>query len=148
MGRQKRKKKKRKRNKKMRKELENLTIIYNNVRGFKSKVDSIEAILQELGPTIFCAVETHLDKKEDVKIEGYEVKRLDGTANSGGILVAIKDTIKTVVVEIIDYTEVGQIKWLKITNTTVTITLGVIYAPQEKVTSNKELKKMYEEIER
>ena len=132
----------------MRKELENLTIIYNNVRGFKSKVDSIEAILQELGPTIFCAVETHLDKKEDVKIEGYEVKRLDGTANSGGILVAIKDTIKTVVVEIIDYTEVGQIKWLKITNTKVTITLGVIYAPQEKVTPNKELKKMYEEIER
>ena len=102
----------------MRKELENLTIIYNNVRGFKSKVDSIEAILQELGPTIFCAVETHLDKKEDVKIEGYEVKRLDGTANSGGILVAIKDTIKTVVVEIIDNTEVGQMKWLKITNTT------------------------------
>ena len=98
-----------------------MTIIYNNVRGFKSKVDSIEAILQELGPTIFCAVETHLDKKEDVKIEGYEVKRLDGTANSGGILVAIKDTIKTVVVEIIDYTEVGQIKWLKITNTRVTI---------------------------
>ena len=61
----------------------------------KSKVDSLTELVENQKPTIVCLVETHLEK-EEVAIPGYEkICRNDKAANSGGILVAVKDNIKT-----------------------------------------------------
>ena len=64
----------------------------------KSKVDSLTELVEDQKPTIFCFVETHLEKEEEeVAIAGYEtIYRNDKAANSGRILVAVKDNIKTV----------------------------------------------------
>ena len=66
----------------------------------KSKVDSLTELVEDQKPTIFCLVETHLEKKEEVAISGYETMyRNDKTANSGVILVAVKESIKTVTMQ-------------------------------------------------
>ena len=49
--------------------------------------------------------------------------------------------------ELEDFTDVGQIKWIQLDNTRMKIKVGVVYAPQESVTLKKELKRMYENIE-
>ena len=62
----------------------------------KPKVDSLTELVEDKEPTIVCLVETHLQKEEEVAIPGYEtIYRNDKTANSGEILVAVKDNIKT-----------------------------------------------------
>ena len=66
----------------------------------KSKVDSLTKLVEYQKPTIFCLVETHLEKDEEVAIPGYEtIYRNDKAANSGCILVAVKDNIKTVTMQ-------------------------------------------------
>ena len=76
--------------------MKQFTIVYQNIRGMKSKVDSLTELVEDKEPTIVCLVETHLQKEEEVAIPGYEtIYRNDKTANSGEILVAVKGNIKT-----------------------------------------------------
>ena len=143
------KRKQNRRTNKIRRYLQEFKVIYCNVRGLKSKERCVATLLQETNPKVFCAIETHLaGKEEKMEFEGYATHRLDGTNDSKGILIAIKEELESVTVELEDFTEVGQIKWLKIDNTRVKLRLGVVYAPQESRTLNKELKKMYENIEK
>ena len=78
-------------------ELKNLTILYQNVRGIKSKLPSIHTIINEIKPTIICYVETHLNEEDNIEkrksnvegeeevntIEGYEVLRSDRSKKRG-----------------------------------------------------------------
>ena len=139
--------KKNRRPKRIRRVLKQLKIMYSNVRGIKSKINSLAGNIDEVNPSILCLVETHLDKKENLEISGYTPYRLDGTSNSAGILIAVVDTIKAIVVEIEEFTDIGYIKWILINNGKVAIRLGVVYAPQENVTSAQDLKKLYENIQ-
>ena len=119
-------------------------IIYQNIRGMKSKVDSLTELVEDQKPTIVCLVETHLEKEEEVAIPGYEtIYRNDKTANS--ILVAVKEIIKTVTIQTHKEKQVGEGPWIPIDNKKNKLKLAVIYAPQENKTPNNELKKMYQE---
>ena len=140
-------KKRNRRVKKIKRNFQNLKLVYNNVRGIRSKIDSVATVLEELSPTIFCAVETHLEEEYKLEIEGYAIHSIPGTRDSQGIVIAIKEEIDTIAVELDDYTDVGQIKWIQMDNTKVKMKLGVVYAPQESVTLKKELRKMYDNIE-
>ena len=53
-------------------------------------------------------VETHLSKKEQIQIPGYKSFRNDGINISRGILIAIKEKLKTIVVEVRREEEIGQ----------------------------------------
>ena len=91
---------------------------------------------------IVCLVE-----KEEVAIPGYEtICRYDKSANSGGILVAVKNNIKTVTMQTHKQEQVGEGLSILIDNKKTKLKLGVIYVPQENTTPNKELKKTYQEI--
>ena len=107
----------------------------------------MSANIDDLNPTIICLAETHLENQEKIEITGYKLYRLDETSYSGGIIIGVQNTIKTVVVELKDYSEIGWIKWILINNGRIALRLGVVYAPQENVTPVKELKRMYKEIE-
>ena len=97
----------------MRNSLKNLANLYVNIRGLKSKLDSLENIITEVDPSIMCLVETHLKETDQVDVGGYTlVFRND----SGGILVALKDTIKNIAIRIESSNEVGQTLWAKIDN--------------------------------
>ena len=60
-------------------------------------------------------------------------------------MIAVKDTLKTITMQVKQETEVGQIL-LNNQKKKKKIKVGVIYAPQEGVTPNKELKKLYTSI--
>ena len=91
-------------------------------------------------------VETHLTKEEQIQIPGYKIFRNDGTNSSRGILIAIKEKLKTTVVEVNREEEIGQTLWVLLNNQKTQVRMGVIYGPQENVTPNSELKKLYESI--
>ena len=125
----------------------NFKLYYQNVRGIKSKIDSLIELVDDFDPTIICLVETHLLKEEEIKIEGYStIFRNDNTVNSGGILIAVKDNIKTVTLEVEQEQEVGQSIWVVINNNKSIIRIGTIYGPQENKTKNSDLKIMYKNI--
>ena len=92
--------KRNRRPKQIRRELWQMKLMYTNIRGIKSKIDSLSVILDEVKPTIALIVETHLDETEAIQIPNYEVFMMDGTSNSGGIIVAIRERIKTISVSL------------------------------------------------
>ena len=49
----------------------------------------------------------HLAKEEQIEIPGYKNYRNDGTENSERIVVALRNSIKTISVEVSTYDEVG-----------------------------------------
>ena len=75
--------------KKIKNRLTNLKIYHQNVRGLKSKIDSLAEIIDDYEPTQICLVETHLSKEEQIQIPGYKIFRSGGTNNSRGILIAL-----------------------------------------------------------
>ena len=88
-----------------------------------------------------------MQEEEEITTPGYEtIYRNDKTSNSGGILIAVKDTLKTTTMQVKQETDVGQILWILLNNQKKKIKVGVIYAPQEGVTPNKELKKLHTSI--
>ena len=115
----------------------------------KTKVDSLEEILQQRKPHIVCLVETHLygDKSKDIKIKGYKPvgtrERVD--KGGGGILVLCKERLHKVM-NYIPSTEDKELVWVKLSTSQVSIKVGVVYFPQESTTKLKEIKEIYQEL--
>ena len=61
-------------------------------------------------------------------------------------MLAVKKNIKTVTLEVNKEKEIGQNLWILLDNNRSKIRIGVAYASQENVTSNNELKVMYNNI--
>ena len=135
------------RSKRIKNALRNFKIYYQNVGGLKSKLDLLQEMIDDYQPALVCIVETHMQKEEEIQIPGYSlVYRNDRSGNSGGILIGVRDNIKNISLELTQENKVGQSLWVLLTNTKKKIRIGVIYAPQENVTPNNELKLMYEDI--
>ena len=67
----------------MKNELKIFKIYYQNVRGLKSKLDSLQEMLDDYQPSLICILETHMQKEEGIQIPGYSlVYRNDRSANS------------------------------------------------------------------
>ena len=154
-------KKKTRRGNKNKNELKQLTIFYQNVRGLKSKLPSLQIIAAEYCPSIICIVETHLSENdpdfaqwsEDVEgdqslfqIEGYNVIRNDRNGSGGGCLIAYKKELRTLITEVDADAEKHENLWLTVGIDVAKIKLGVIYMPGEN-TRKKELQDAYKEIE-
>ena len=72
------------------KKLKKMSVYFNNVRGIKSKMESLKEIIEELQPDVLGIVETHLDKEEKLEeIEGYITIREEREKKGGGVLMAI-----------------------------------------------------------
>ena len=65
---------------------------------------------------MICIDETHILKEEEI-IPGYEtVFRDDEANNSDGIMIAIKDSIKTMSIQIQHQKSISQALWVQIDN--------------------------------
>ena len=62
-------KKKTRRSKKIKKALRKFTIVYQNIRKLKSKVDSVQELADDCQPNLLCLVETHMQEEEEKKTE-------------------------------------------------------------------------------
>ena len=72
---------------------------------------------------------------------GYsQIFRNGRSGNSGDIMLPVKDNIKTVTLEVAQEKEIGQSLWILLDDNRCKIRIGVIYAPQENVTSATSLK--------
>ena len=133
---------------KRKKMLRDIRIYYDNVRGLKSKTDSLEIIFEELQPSIICLVETHLEEGDNVYFEDYEVIiRNDSSNASGGILIAVKEDLQMQIVEVVSERWNEVMSWCIIHIGSEKIRLGVVYFPQENSTKVNELKLLYKVIE-
>ena len=119
------------RSKRIKNALKNFKIYYQNVRGLKSKLDSLQERIDDYQPALVCIVETNMQKEEEIQISSYSlVYRNDRSANSGGILIEVRDNIKNINLELTQENKVGQSLWILLTNTKKKIRIGVNYAPQ------------------
>ena len=90
------KKKKIRRSNKIKNTFRDFKIFYQNVRGLKSKIDSPDETINDWEPSMIYLVETHMSPEEQIDIPGHQIYRNDGTKNSKGILIAVKNNIKNV----------------------------------------------------
>ena len=105
-------------------------ILYVNIRGLKSKVNSLVDTIAEKYPPVICLVETHLAKEDTISIEGYDlIFRNDSTSDSEGILTACENRLRSITVQVDEYSEVGQTLFVKLDNRRVQLRTGTIYAP-------------------
>ena len=119
--------------------LKDFKIFYQNIRELKSKIDLLDKVIDDYKPNQIL-VEIHLAKEEKIGILGYGIYWNDGTKNSKGILIAVRNNIKTILLEVSRYDEVGQTLCILLNNQKQKIRIGGICGPQENVTPNKELK--------
>ena len=142
----KKKKKKGKRKKTVEKKIKQMKIYYVNIRGMKSKIESLTEIMEIQQPDIFGIVETHLGEEDRISVEGYQIIRKDRNKDGGGVLLGIKSKYKNAVVEL----EAKKVKNLEsvwaILGHKTKYRVGVIYAPQGDKINNKDLKDIYENI--
>ena len=80
-------------------EVKKFKIWYQKARGIKSKQKSLIIVAEALKPTIMVLNETHL-QEEEITIPGYTVFRKDRSSNSGGIMIALKDIMKNIAIEV------------------------------------------------
>ena len=99
---------------------------------------------EELKPTIIAINETHLNE-EVISIPGYTIYKKDRSSYSGGILIAVKDIIKNIAIEVSRMDGGHEGLWMVLDNSVLKLRIGVIYMPQEG-TKKGELKKAYDEI--
>ena len=80
-----------------------------------------------------------MQKEEEIQMPGYSLVYCnDRSANSGGILIGVRDNVKNSSLELTQENKVGQSLWILLTDTEKKIRVGVIYAPQENLTTNNE----------
>ena len=68
--------------------------------------------IDDYKPSLICLVEIHLEKEEKTGIPGYRIYRNDGTKKSKEILIEVRNSFKTISVEVSRYDEVVQIIWI------------------------------------
>ena len=94
-------------------------------------------MIDDYQPGLVCIVETHTQKEKEIQIPGYSlVYRNDRSADSGKILIGVRDNIKNISLELTQENKVGQSFWILVINTKKKIRVGVIYQPQENLKSN------------
>ena len=60
--------------------------MYLNIRGIKSKFDSLLTKVEEVQPAVLCLTETHLLGTDSCKIDGYEKIYRNDRDKKGGFM--------------------------------------------------------------
>ena len=88
-----------------------------------------------------------LDGKDKVVMEGYTIYRNDQNGDGRGVLIAIKDVLKGIMVEESNSKRKEESIWLSLTNNKTKIRIVIVYNPQENKTTKDELEEVYGRIE-
>ena len=78
------------------------------MRGLRSKIDALDEGIDDYEQKLVHLGETHLAKEKQIAIAGYRIHSNDGIKSSKGILIAERNSIKNISVEVTRYDEVGQ----------------------------------------
>ena len=120
---------------------------YNNIRGVKSKINTLEEIIKDVNPHIICLTEAHLGKDENIIVDNYTFIHNNNKEGKGGVSIWLRNDIKHMCIEISRETKEYETLWIKISNNkNINIRIGNIYAPQECRTKEKVILNMYNHI--
>ena len=122
-------------------------IMFINIRGYKSKKGSLDEIIKTKNPDVLGLVETMLNEKEKINLQGYFTIRNDRDENGGGILFALKTKYENIVTEVCrsNKHDKEESLWIIIGSKTK-IRTGIVYMPQENKTKKAELTAIYNRI--
>ena len=88
--------------------------------------------------------ETHLGDESNVELEGYCTPFANNRNEmGGGVLIAVREELKNITVEVKRSNEHLESLWILINNDKTKLRIGAVYFPQEK---DQKLKEIYEEI--
>lgn len=138
--------KKTKRKKTIEKQLQDMSIYYTNIRGMKSKKNSLDIYIEEFQPDIIGIVETHLEEGEELKIEGYEILWNNRNSEGGGVAIGVKQKYMKTVIETTKIKNTEESIWIKM-GTKTKYRIGVWYNPKGDGASKQELEEMYQRLE-
>ena len=129
------------------KKMKEISIYYINIRGLKSKIESLKEAIEKTRPDIIAIVETHLGEDEKIRIKGYDTEsfRQDRNSEGGGVMIAVKDGLKNVAIQVSQNKEPEESLWI-VVGTRKQYKLGLIYVPKGDSTIKSELEKIYERI--
>ena len=75
-------------------------------------------MIDDYQPALVCLVETYMQIEEDIQMPGYSLVYCnDRSENSGRILIAVRDNIKNISLELTQENKLGQNIWILLTNT-------------------------------
>ena len=107
-------------------------------------MNSFEAIIEEVKPTVIAVTETWIDKSYKIDIEGYaEPYRNDRNIEGGGVMILVRKELKNITVEVKRTKDEMESIWVVINNDRIKIRIGLVYLPQEK---DQNLKEIYSTI--
>ena len=127
--------------------LKSFKILLDNVRGIKSKINSINDILTSEKPAVVGLCETKLNEGDMSEIEGYIVKRSDRKEEGGGVLLAYREDLKNIMKVVREENEKFEMLWIKLDNNKVKMRIGIVYMPQEDSVTVKELSAIYKKVQ-
>ena len=113
---------------------------------FKHKNTITETQQKEVKPTVIAITETHLDGNE-IEIPGYKIYRQDRNQFGGGIIIAVKNQIETITMEISRMEDTHESLWIMLDNSVTKVKIGVVYMPQENTRKCK-LKEAYSDLQK
>ena len=110
---------------------EKLTITGTNANGLATKKESLLHSLQTENPQVFMVQETKLRRKNQIKVDGYQLfERVRKGKSGGGIMIGIRNDIESIPVIVSDYDEV-EILVVEVTLKSMVIRFLTAYGPQE-----------------
>lgn len=137
--------------KKQKKQNENrknsLKVLTCNVRGLKSKLNSIQNILKSIRPEIVCLTETNVNEDEVPHIDEYIPITKERVGKKGSQMILVNNKIKHEVKEIKSAGSVAEVQWIRVKLKEGKVTIGNFYGPQENLT-RAEVQKIYDELEK
>ena len=73
-------------------------------------------MIDDYQPSLVCIVEKHVQKEKEIQIPGYSLVYCnDRSANSGKILIRVRDNIKNISLELTQQNKMGQSLWILVT---------------------------------
>ena len=107
-----------------------LKILYSNCRGIRSKLTSLNAIIERQLPDKIVLVETHLVRNNTIKIKGYHrIVYKNRISNGGRILIAARNNENVEIVTIELHEELKQL-WVQISVNNFKFNIAAVYGPE------------------
>ena len=126
---------------------EEWSIYYSNIRGYKSKCESLTSIINGLDPNIIVLNETGLKFREKLKIENYKsFNRNRQDKNMGGVSISVRDDETKHVVKSSEGKDDDEYLITRHDQFNPAINIITIYGEQENRTISKDAEEKWENI--
>ena len=131
-------KKKTRRSKLKKNKMTKLKVIGTNANGLKSKKESFVHILDTDKPQVFMIQETKLRRKNQIKVEDYELfEKVRTNKGGGGIMIGIKKDIDATPVDVSPQDDELEILVVELELKDLSIRFLTAYGPQEDGNEDK-----------